>query len=114
MSAVKKFHEATTELIHILQNSQGELDEKISKVEEFLDRRDELVKEISPPYTLEESELGKQIIQLNARLEQLLKAEKGSIQKDIKNLQAKKQSNTKYVNPYQSLSTDGMFYDKRK
>ncbi|ESU34165.1 hypothetical protein G3A_02535 [Bacillus sp. 17376] len=114
MSAVKKFYEATKELIEILQKPQEDRDEKISKVEELLDRREFLMKEIVPPYTPEEMELGKQIVQLNARLEQLLKDEKVLIQKDIKNLQAKKESNTKYVNPYQNLSTDGMFYDKRK
>jgi len=114
VSVVKEFHEATIELIQILQSSQGERDEKVLKVEELLDRREVLMKEIIPPYTLEEAELGKQIVQLNSMLEQLLKAEKVSIQKDIKNLQAKKESNTKYVNPYQNLSTDGMFYDKRK
>nr|WP_251027797.1 flagellar protein FliT [Bacillus sp. ISL-41] len=101
-------------MIQILQSYQGERDEKISKVEELLDRREVLMKEIVPPYTPEEAELGKQIVELNASLEQFLKTEKVSIQKDIKNLQAKKESNTKYVNPYQNLSTDGMFYDKRK
>lgn len=114
MSTVKEFHEATIELIQILQKPQGERDEKISKVEELLEKRETLMKEIAPPYTPEEAELGKQIVALNTRLDQLLKIEKISIQKDIKNLQAKKESNTKYVNPYQNLSTDGMFFDKRK
>ncbi len=114
MSPVKKFYEATIELIQILQSPQGERNEKITKVEELLDKREVLMKELVPPYTPEEMELGKQLVELNSRFEQLLKTEKVSIQKDIKNLQAKKESNTKYVNPYQNLSTDGMFYDKRK
>ena len=54
MSAVKKFHEATIKLIQILQSSQEERDEKVSKVEELLDRREVLMKEIVPPYTPEE------------------------------------------------------------
>jgi flagellar protein FliT len=114
VSPVKKFYEATIELIQILQSPQGERNEKITKVEELLDKREVLMKELVPPYTPEEMELGKQLVELNSRFEQLLKTEKVSIQKDIKNLQAKKESNTKYVNPYQNLSTDGMFYDKRK
>lgn len=114
VSAVKEFYEATIELIRILQKPQTERDEKILKVEELLDKREHLMKSIVPPYTPKESEIGKQIVQLNARLDQLLKTEKISIQKDIKGLQTKKESNTKYVNPYQNLSTDGMFYDKKK
>lgn len=114
MSAVRQFYQLTIELIQQLGKPQGERDEKITRVEELLDQRDALMKEILPPYTPEEMELGKKLIQLNARLTQLLLTEKISIQKDIKGLQAKKESNTKYVNPYQNLSTDGMFYDKRK
>ncbi|WP_353654037.1 flagellar protein FliT [Bacillus sp. ISL-55] len=114
VSAVKDFYEATLELIQILQKPLEERDEKILKVEELLEKREVLMKGIVPPYTLEDAELGRQIVQLNTRLDQLLIAEKIWIQKDIKNLQTKKESNTKYVNPYQNLSTDGMFYDKRK
>jgi flagellar protein FliT len=40
--------------------------------------------------------------------------EKLFIQKDIKDLSVKKESTGKYANPYQSMATDGMFYDKRK
>lgn len=114
MSALKQFYQITTELIQLIGKPQGEREEKITRVEELLDQREALMKEIIPPYTPEEAELGKKLIQLNAKLTQLLQAEKISIQKDIKSLQAKKESNTKYVNPYQNLSTDGMFYDKRK
>ncbi len=114
MSVLKKFHKATIELIQILQQPQTERDQKILQVEALLDRREALMKEIVPPFTPEEAELGKQIVTMNERLEQLITAEKVSIQKDIKELHVKKVSNTKYVNPYQNLSTDGMFYDKRK
>jgi flagellar protein FliT len=114
VSAVKHFHQLTIELIRLLEHRHAERDQKINMVGELLDQREDLMREIVPPYTPEEAELGKRIVQLNAKLDQLLKTEKISIQKDIKNLQAKKESNTKYVNPYQNLSTDGMFYDKRK
>lgn len=114
MSVLKEFHKATIELIQILQQTQTERDQKILQVEALLDRREVLMKEIVPPFTPEEAELGKKIVTMNERLEQLITAEKVSIQKDIKELHVKKVSNTKYVNPYQNLSTDGMFYDKRK
>lgn len=114
MSAVKQFYQLTIELIQLLENPLEDGEEKITQTEDFLNRRENLMKDIFPPYTPEEAELGKELIQLDARLIRLLEAEKSLIQKDIKELQAKKESNTKYVNPYQSLSTDGMFYDKRK
>lgn len=112
MGAVSQFYELTVELIRILSSAE-ERDGKIAQVQSLLDQRESLMKEMVPPYTSDEVETGQKLIQLNSRLLQLLQTEKILIQKDIKDLQTKKESNTKYVNPYQNLSTDGMFYDKR-
>jgi len=112
VGAVSQFYELTVELIRILSSAE-ERDGKIVQVLSLLDKRESLMKEMVPPYTPGEVEIGQKLIQLNSRLLQLLQTEKILIQKDIKDLQTKKESNTKYVNPYQNLSTDGMFYDKR-
>lgn len=114
MSVLNQFYHLTNEMIQLLENSQGERDDKITQVEMVLNQREALINEIVPPYTTEEVEVGHKLIQLNEKLSQLLHAEKISIHKDIKDLQTKKESNKKYINPYKSLSTDGMFYDKRK
>jgi flagellar protein FliT len=114
VSAVIQFHLLTNELIQLLENFEIDRDDKIARVEVLLSQREILMGAIQPPFTPEEIEIGKKINQLNLRLSQLLKQEKAAVQKDIKDTQNKKESNTKYVNPYQNLSTDGMFYDKRK
>jgi flagellar protein FliT len=114
VSAVNHFYQLTIELIQLLENSNLERDDKINKMEAMLNHREGLMINIAPPYTAEEVEVGKKINHLNIKLSQLLQAEKALVQKDIKVLQTKKETNTKYVNPYQNLSTDGMFYDKRK
>lgn len=114
MSVVIQFYQLTLELIELLEKSAEERETKISQVERLLTQREALMAEIVPPYAPNEIEVGKMLLALNAKVAQLLQGEKTDIQKDIKDLQAKKESNTKYVNPYQNLSTDGMFYDKRK
>jgi flagellar protein FliT len=114
VSAVKQFYQLTLELIQHMEKSNDDRDVKIEQMDALLDQREAVMNEMAPPYTAEEAELGKKLIQLNGELDQFFKTEKIQIQKEIKNLQAKKESNTKYVNPYQNLSTDGMFYDKRK
>nr|WP_285848048.1 MULTISPECIES: flagellar protein FliT [unclassified Mesobacillus] len=101
-------------MIQLLENAGVERDNKIPMVEELLNQRETLILAIQPPYSPEEMEIGRKLNQLNGRLSQLLKLEKAAVQKDIKYLQNKKESNTKYVNPYQNISSDGMFYDKRK
>lgn len=114
MSVVKQFYKLTIELVQLLEKRQEERDVVITQIEELLNQREHLMKSMVPPYTIEDGKLGKEIVKLNTKLASLLLDEKASIQKDIKDLQFKKNSNTKYVNQYQSLSTDGMFYDKRK
>ena len=79
-----------------------------------LNQREELLKSIQPPFSQAEQELGKQLVELNQQVEQLLQKQKQEIQQDIKQLHIQKQSNQKYTNPYESLSIDGVFYDKRK
>lgn len=112
MGPVSQFYERTSELIAILE-SADERDGKISRVGALLDERESLMNELVPPFSPSEVEIGKKLVQLNSRLMQLLQSEKILIQKDIKNLQAKKESNNKYVNPFENVTTDGVFYDKR-
>jgi flagellar protein FliT len=114
VSAVKALYQATIELIQLLENPRGEREDKITKIEMFLDHRESRMKEMLPPYTPEEVAIGHELIRLNSKLNKLLQTEKILIQKDIRNLQVKKESNTKYINPYQNVSIDGMFYDKKK
>lgn len=113
MNIVKQVYDCTLELLDILQ-ADIERNDKIDQIEEVLDQREEFIQQMSAPYTDEEKQLGKRLIEMNQKVNQMLQREKLFIQKDLKDLSVKKESNTKYTNPYQNLSTDGMFYDKRK
>ncbi|TCN26753.1 flagellar protein FliT [Mesobacillus foraminis] len=112
MSAVRQVYQLTLQLIEVLQKDFNR-DQKITLVEELLQKREEAMKGMVAPYTDEEKQLGKKLIELNSLLDRLLASEKNDIQKDLKELNVKKESSNKYVNPYQSLAVDGMFYDKR-
>lgn len=115
MSPVQAFYEATKRLLHLLEsNKPDDRDERIVLIEELLSERESLIRKIQSPYSDEEKELGKQLIQLNQKVTALLTREKTAIQKDLKQLSVKKESTNKYTNPYQTFATDGMFYDKRK
>lgn len=113
MSIVKQAYDCTLDLMRILQ-ADMDRDEKINQVETALEKREQLLQRMAGPYSEEEKQLGQQLIQLNQKLTEILTMEKMLIQKDIKDLSVKKESNDKYVNPYQNISTDGMFYDKKK
>ena len=116
VSAVEDFYKVTIELIQLLEiENDLDRDVKIIKIQELLEQREGFMKRMNPPFSQEEQELGKQFMELNKKVSLLLTREKITIQKDLNQLKKKKQTATKYSNPYESLSTmDGVFYDRRK
>lgn len=116
MSAVKDYYLVTIELIKLLENEQSnDRDGKIAKIEGLLEKREDFMQRMKPPFSQEDQETGKLLVGHERKLVKLLAAEKAAIKKDLLTLNKKKQSQAKYHNPYESLSTtDGVFYDKRK
>ena len=115
MSEVKNLYDTTVDLIELLEKeSMLDRDEKIIRIEQLLQKREGFINSIKPPFSEDEKQVGKRLIELNQKLTALLQKEKDDIQKDMNHLKKQKQSSEKYTNPYDSLMTDGVFYDKRK
>ena len=114
MEALQALQEVTNQLIELLQQEKLERDMRIEKMQSLLDQREELLKSIQPPFTEQEKELGKKLVELDQKVKQLLQKQKQEIQQDLKQLHMKKESNQKYTNPYESMPVDGLFYDKQK
>ncbi|MFT8321002.1 MAG: flagellar protein FliT [Bacillus sp. (in: firmicutes)] len=112
MEAIKQCYTITASLIRVLKEDTDK-EEFIPKVEELLNQRQACLTLLSPPQTGREKQLGKALLQQDEELLQLMNEEKNNIQQELKKLKIKKASNQKYVNPYQSLQTDGVFYDRR-
>ncbi|WP_277678759.1 hypothetical protein [Gracilibacillus dipsosauri] len=117
MEAIQKYYQLTKEMLSLLNVPSGSQKRKelIDHITEMIDNRQQWMEQIKAPYTQEEEELGKQTVildrQLNDKLQQLFQ----SIKKDMRNNKKQQRSNTKYLNPYQSISTlDGRFMDSKK
>ncbi|MDP9738458.1 UNVERIFIED_ORG: flagellar protein FliT [Bacillus sp. B2I3] len=114
LMVIRTFHDLTAELLAVLEDRTiTERDVKIERVTKLIDRRDGLLSQIKPPFTGEEQRLGRAVLLLNQQVDHLLKLQKQEIQRDIQEMNKKKKSSNKYTNPYESLSVDGVFYDKR-
>lgn len=115
MNVIQSFYEVTKQLVQMLETKTvNDRDERIEEINQLLDKREELLPSIGQPVTEEEKQVANGILQLNQKLMTLLEKEKLDIKKDINSLNHRKESTKKYVNPYESLQTDGMYYDKRK
>ena len=113
MEAYKQCYSITAQLIELVKKKSDQKD-FINEMEELFNRRQACLSLLSPPKTDNEKQLGQALMQQDQELKEALQQEKLTIQQELKQLKIKKSSNQKYVNPYQALQTDGMFYDKRK
>ncbi|WP_057911991.1 flagellar protein [Peribacillus muralis] len=111
---IQAFHDLTAELLAVLEDMTfAERQDKIESITELIERREYILVQIKPPFTDAEQQLGRRTMVLNQQIDSLLKLQKQEIQRDILEINKKKKSSNKYMNPYESLSIDGMFYDKR-
>jgi flagellar protein FliT len=113
VNGLQVFYDLTVQLIKLYQ-ADGDRDQRIEGTVRLLSERDEAMKHVVTPSNDAERELLKKCQQLNEHLNGLMNNEKKFIQKDIKDLQHKKDSANKYVNPYLNVNPDGMFYDRKK
>lgn len=113
MSSVKECHSITHQLYQLLISAQQVDDHILKRADSLLQEREDLLPSIVPPFTEEEKMLGAEMNKWNQVINLKMKALKGLIQRDINGLNKTKVTAQKYNNPYESLQTDGMFYDKR-
>jgi flagellar protein FliT len=116
VSVVFELFNVTKELYELLEQPirKEKRDEIIEAIQRLLSRRDVLIQQLQPSYSEEEQELGMQMVSLNEAIDEKLQQLKQQIQQDLKAMKQKKMANQNYMNLYQPLSLDGMFYDKRK
>ncbi|MFC3886545.1 flagellar protein FliT [Bacillus songklensis] len=116
MSVVLQVYEITKQLYELVTISPSgeERDSYIRRIEELLGQRQRLLPQVKSPFSEEETKLGQEIVQMNQVIDGHLKQRKEEVSVDIRKLKQKQQKTNKYINPYENLSFDGTFYDKRK
>ena len=116
MSALEKYYQVTMDAIDFLcdRGWSNDREQVISKLDDIIEIREMLQKEIQPPFTEEEERLGRECVKLNEELARLMAKRRAEVAQDIKMVREQKQHHHKYANPYEAMVTDGIYYDKRK
>lgn len=113
--AFVNWRKATEQLLLFLdEKSEEKRDEVIAKINQLLDVRDQLQKTMQAPFTEEEKDLGKELMDLETVLQKRLVEYTKNIRQEISVSQAKKSNMKNYVNPYQNLAKDGAYYDTKQ
>ncbi|UTR16057.1 flagellar protein [Salipaludibacillus sp. LMS25] len=117
MSIIHEVHRVTKELYDHLQQplpSEEARDDYITKINEYLDERKQLINELRPPETSEEEKLRDDIFSIGEEVNNKLTVIQGTIRIDINKLKKRKQTGRKYESPYESKTVDGIFFDSKK
>lgn len=97
-----------------LDNPEIQRDQVIHQIQIQIEKRDELMKEISQPYSSEEMKIGQDIITLNEEIMKRMNLLYQHIKDDLKKVQQRKDQNYSYINPYGKIkTTDGMYWDNK-
>ena len=97
----------------VQQKNEEERDEYIQQIHVLLEKRDEILSQLNPPFTPEQEQLGKQMSEWNKVIGEYFKKDLIKVQTDIQGVNKKKSNMQKYINPYEALQSDGAFYDKK-
>ena len=117
MSAFEQVYQLSEQLYQLVLKplAKDARDERIEQITSLLEKREQLLPKVQPPFTSEEKELFQQIRTWNDVITAKFTELKVQIQQDMIQTKKSKKTSQQYVNPYQNVSTsDGMFYDKRK
>ncbi|AIZ61674.1 flagella biosynthesis regulatory protein FliT [Bacillus safensis] len=113
MSIVDQLHDQTLKMAaEIAENPQSET--LVEDFDAFLIERDELMRDIQHELTDQEKEKIREIIQTDQEMAKQLTVIQNGIKADIQAIQKKKTKQLNYQNPYQPITSDGVYYDKRK
>lgn len=117
MNRLEKIYELTLELKKLFDQKiqTRNREEVIVRLNELLEIRGEYMKQLTPPYTEEETKLGQQLIPMNEQIEKQIQKLFHDLKKEMRQFKKQKKSNQSYLNPYEQVQTnDGMFLDKKK
>lgn len=102
------------ETLSSINEFDGNRDNLIEQVNELIDRREKIIRQLNRPYSTEEMEIGRQIINMNEEIKEKMDLLYQSVKNDMKHVQKKKVQNYSYLKPYGNFKTiDGMYLDNK-
>ncbi|MCY9111710.1 flagellar protein FliT [Bacillus atrophaeus] len=106
------YSETKNMLTHIQGTSES--DELVKEIEDFLSKREGLINQISLPLSDEEKNQIKLVLAWDQQIVQEMQRIKLSLKSELHQLKKKRAVHTTYLNPYNNITVDGRYYDKRK
>ncbi|WP_047980828.1 flagellar protein FliT [Ornithinibacillus contaminans] len=117
MNRVEPIYEMTVQIEQLLNSeiNSSTRPEVITEINSLLQKREKAMLQATEPFSNEELALGKKLLPLNEQIQKKMEMLFTGLKTEMKQIKKQKNSNRKYVNPYENIQTiDGMFMDKKK
>ncbi|KFZ32456.1 flagellar protein [Anoxybacillus flavithermus] len=116
MSIVSELLSITKAMVKLLREpiEREKREAVIEQIEQLLEKREQLLQHLPNVLTDEEKQMGATLLAFDREANALLRQLKQQIQQDLKQTKQTKIAVERYDDLYDSLSIDGMFYDKRR
>ncbi|MEG7282835.1 flagellar protein FliT [Bacillus sp. 0909A] len=113
MKQIDQLSIETKSMLSHIQNTP-ESDELLKQIEDFVAKRNELIEDISLPLSEEEKKQMKLVLTWDQLIVKEMERVKQSIAAELQQVKRKRAMHTTYLNPYNNITIDGRYYDKRK
>jgi flagellar protein FliT len=117
MSLLTDYKECTKKLLGLLTIDEGKIDDReivIKEINDLLEKRQELLNQLPLWPNISEADK-KEMLASEKLLKDKMIILQGKVKTDLKQQQVRKKRINQYNDPYGgNISTDGMFYDKKK
>lgn len=117
MSFVDELAFCSDKLLHVLNDSESERDQRIESIEQLIAERELLINRIKDQSmdNLIHHPKAQKIVEMEKEIQSKLTQLFDDVKIDLKNLNQNKRSQQSYSNPFTHVQTyDGRYYDKRK
>lgn len=116
MSVVNSLDKVTDHLLALLDGAlppEEERDSFLEEIDKALKIREALLKQLYPPFSEEEMEVGKKVAVASQQITPKLESFYRQIKQEFAIIQQSKKTAKAYGQTYSGPTADGMYYDKR-
>ena len=117
MSTLTELKTITNGLAQLLEKpvTAKDRDQMLVEVNQYLDRRDHLLKDIKAPFSDKDSELLSEIMEKDKEIQLKLDHLFLALKSELREVKKQQSSSEKYLDPYRDVATnDGSYWDKKK
>lgn len=117
MNRLQQTYEITLQLASVLDQDITPQNREaiIFEVHELIEARAVSMEQLQPPFSEEETKIGKALVTMNSTIQAQLEQLFSELKEEMRQVKKQKKSNRNYTNPYKSVQAlDGMFLDSKQ